>query len=125
MYRPFLLPAFIVSASVLLATVPFGYTRAQTPAADPVKAETVTAGGYARGTCLSFSEGRRVLQSSNAISLGSAVQVARNSTPGEIVDYKICQAPSGYSYVLTILGGNGKVSRAWVDALSGKLLSVK
>lgn len=81
-------------------------------------------GAYGGGACLSVADGRRVLQSSGAITLGEAVKVARDSTPGEIVDYKICPAASGYSYVLTILGGGGKVARAWVDAASGKLLSV-
>jgi uncharacterized membrane protein YkoI len=80
---------------------------------------------YAGGGCLSSTDARHALQSAGGISLAAAVSAARSAAPGEIVDYKVCQAPSGYSYVLTVLGTDGKVVRAWVDALSGKLVSVK
>jgi uncharacterized membrane protein YkoI len=77
------------------------------------------------GACLSSAEGRKVIQDSGAISLAAAAKAARDVTPGEIVDYKICSADAGYSYVLTILARDGKVARAWVDAASGKLVTVR
>ena len=93
---------------------------------DSATAAAPGGGGYgATGTCLSAADGRRAIQSSGAISLATAAQVARGASPGEIVDYKICEADAGYSYVLTILGRDGKVARAWVDAASGKLVTVR
>jgi hypothetical protein len=96
-----------------------GSVRSLTPAAD------VPAGYGEGGACLSAAEGRRAIQSSSAISLADAAKVAHGAASGDVVDYKICQAPSGYSYVLTILARNGKVARAWIDAASGKLIAVR
>jgi uncharacterized membrane protein YkoI len=102
-----------------------GRTRSLGTAATAA-APAATGGGYAAGgACLSSADGRRAIQSSGAISLAAAAQVARGASPGEIVDYKICEADAGYSYVLTILGRDGKVARAWVDAASGKLVTVR
>jgi uncharacterized membrane protein YkoI len=130
---PFPLPS-IVAALALVATLgtaaaaqdaATGRTRSLGGAATAI-APSPSAGGYsATGTCLSSADGRRVIQSSGAISLATAAQVARGASPGEIVDYKICEAEAGYSYVLTILGRDGKVARAWVDAASGKLVTVR
>jgi uncharacterized membrane protein YkoI len=98
-------------------------------AAQIVAAQGISIGGagenYSSAGCLSPAEGRRALARTDAVSLAEAARVARGSAPGEVVDYKICRGDGAYSYVLTILGGNGKVARAWIDASSGKLLSVK
>lgn len=128
---PFPLPS-IVAALALVATLgtaavaqdaATGRTRSLGDSATIVSPGS---GGYsATGTCLSSADGRRAIQSSGAISLAAAAQVARGASPGEIVDYKICEAEAGYSYVLTILGRDGKVARAWVDAASGKLVTVR
>jgi hypothetical protein len=100
--------------------------RPYAPLGDSATVVAPGSGGYsATGSCLSPADGRRVIQSSGAISLATAAQVARGASPGEIVDYKICEADAGYSYVLTILGRDGKVARAWVDAASGKLVTVR
>lgn len=91
----------------------------------PAPASPSAAFGYAGERCLSLADGRRLLQSASAVSLGAAVAAARASSPGEIVDYKVCQAQTGFSYVLTVLGRDGRITRARVDALSGKLLSAR
>lgn len=116
------LVATLGTAAVAQDATP-GRTRSLGDAATTV---APASGGYgATGTCLSSADGRRVIQSTGAISLAAAAQVARGASPGEIVDYKICEADAGYSYVLTILGRDGKVARAWVDAASGKLVTVR
>lgn len=122
----------IIAALALLATLgtaavaqdaTTGRTRSL---GDSATAVAPGGGGYgATASCLSPADGRRAIQSTGAVSLAAAAQVARGASPGEIVDYKICEADAGYSYVLTILGRDGKVARAWVDAASGKLVTVR
>jgi uncharacterized membrane protein YkoI len=94
----------LVSA-LLLAAVPAGESRA----ADPIQ-------------CLAADQVRAAVAAHQAVPLGRAMHHAKSRFGGEIVRAQLCRRPNGLVYVLTVLARDGKVTRAIIDAASGKML---
>ncbi len=71
--------------------------------------------------CLNKEQRRAVLAAGQAIPLATALA----TVPGrrEVVRVRLCQAPKGYVYLLTLLARDGKVTRVVVDAKNGLVLS--
>jgi len=70
--------------------------------------------------CLTPAQRRSVSASGKVIPLSKAIRAAR-ARRSEVVDAKLCKGPKGFVYLLTLLAQDGKVTRATVDAASGKL----
>lgn len=79
--------------------------------------------------CLSRDEQRAAIAGGNAVPLASVIQ-ALHLVPREVVRARLCQAPNQASdpaadhliYLLTLLGRDGKVRRATVDASNGTMV---
>jgi uncharacterized membrane protein YkoI len=91
--------------ALLLALAPGGESRA----AEPIQ-------------CLAADQVRAAVAAHQAVPLGRAMQHAKSRFGGEIVRARLCRGPNGLVYVLTVLARDGKVTRAIIDAASGKML---
>jgi uncharacterized membrane protein YkoI len=91
--------------AVLLAFVPTDESRA----AEPIQ-------------CLAADQVQAAVATHQAIPLGRAMHHAKSRFGGEIVRAQLCRRPNGLVYVLTVLARDGKVTRAIIDAASGKML---
>ena len=60
--------------------------------------------------------------SHQAIPLARAMRHAKARLGGEIVRARLCRGGNSLVYVLTVLARDGKVTRAIIDAASGKML---
>ena len=87
---------------------------------------------FARGdepTCLSAAEQRAAIAEGRAVSLGTAIRSVRGSVRArgnrEVVKARLCRETAGLVYVLTLLARDGTVSRASVDAGSGKVVDAR
>jgi uncharacterized membrane protein YkoI len=76
----------------------------------------------AEHTCLNQKERRVEAESGRLISLGRAMHAARVHLPGTVVQARLCRAPEGLVYVLTVLAHDGRVERIAVDAVKGTLV---
>ena len=76
--------------------------------------------------CLSASEQRAAIATGQVIPLAAAIRSARGSVRGrgarEVVKARLCRRDGGLVYVLTVLARDGKVSRATIDAGSGRVV---
>ena len=73
--------------------------------------------------CLSQDQRRAAVASHRAIPLARAVRdVRRRTAGGEVVGARLCYRGSDLVYVLTVLGRDGKVTRASVNAASGAMI---
>jgi uncharacterized membrane protein YkoI len=76
--------------------------------------------------CLNRQEQRAAIASGQAIPLAQAVRSVRGSVRArgsrEVVKARLCKHENGLVYVLTVLARDGKVSRATIDAGSGRLV---
>ncbi len=70
--------------------------------------------------CLSRDQRRAAVASKQAISLSAAIRAAHGRR-GELVKARLCRGPEGLVYLLTLLARDGKVTRATVDAATGRL----
>jgi uncharacterized membrane protein YkoI len=88
------------------------------------RAEPAAAPGHvpAKHACLDQRERRAEAESGKLIRLAAAMRVARARMPGTVVQARLCQAPDGLAYVLTVLAHDGKVARITVDAVKGTLV---
>ncbi len=100
----------ILTAAVLTAST--GAPDAVGPA--PARAE--------EAQCLTPAQRRSVSASGKVVPLSKAIRAAR-ARRSEVVDAKLCKGPKGFVYLLTLLAQDGKVTRATIDAASGKLTS--
>lgn len=75
--------------------------------------------------CLSAREARGAISQKKAIPLAQAVRAARDAWDGEVIDYRLCTYDGRLAYDLTLLNDDGKVARARVEALDGKLVGVR
>jgi uncharacterized membrane protein YkoI len=72
--------------------------------------------------CLSQDQRRAAVASHRAIPLARAVRdVRRRAAGAEVVAARLCYHGSELVYVLTVLGRDGKVTRASVNAASGAM----
>jgi uncharacterized membrane protein YkoI len=79
--------------------------------------------------CLNKAEQRAAISDGHAVTLAAAIGSARGSVRGrgsrEVVRARLCRGPDGLVYVLTLLARDGKVTRATVDAGSGKVVEAR
>jgi uncharacterized membrane protein YkoI len=74
------------------------------------------------GQCLSPEQRRAAVASHQATPLARAMRHAKARIGGEVVRARLCRSGNGLVYVLTVLARDGKVTRAIIDAASGKML---
>jgi uncharacterized membrane protein YkoI len=73
--------------------------------------------------CLSQDQRRAAVASHRAIPLARAVRDIRHRAAGaEVVRARLCYHGGELVYVLTVLGRDGKVTRASVNAASGAVI---
>ena len=79
--------------------------------------------------CLGKTEQKAAISNGQAITLAQAIRSARGSVRGrgsrEVVNARLCREENGLVYVLTLLTRDGKVTRATVDATSGKVVEAR
>jgi hypothetical protein len=71
--------------------------------------------------CLSGNEQRAAIAIGKAVPLAS-VMSALHLAPREVVKARLCQEPDRLIYMLTLLGRDGRVNRAIVDAANGAVV---
>jgi len=72
--------------------------------------------------CLSQEQRRAAIASRQAITLGRAMESAREHLNGEVVRARLCSRGKELVYVLTVLAHDGKVTQATIDGTSGAFL---
>jgi uncharacterized membrane protein YkoI len=77
--------------------------------------------------CLDPEQRRAAIAGRQAVPLAKAIHTARAHVTGDVVNARLCEQGQGQSlvYVLTVLGRDGKVSRASVDGASGAFLRAR
>jgi hypothetical protein len=71
--------------------------------------------------CLTGDEQRAAIANSKAVPLATAIH-ALHRAPKDVVKAQLCQEPERLIYMLTLLGRDGKVKRAIVDATNGAVV---
>ena len=81
--------------------------------------------------CLSKSDQRAAISNGQAVPLATAmnsvrsVRTAKRSRGSrEVIKARLCREAKGLVYVLTVLSGDGKVTRTSVDATSGRVVDI-
>ena len=77
--------------------------------------------GLAAEHCLTGDEQRAAIANSKAVPLATAIH-ALHRAPKDVVKAQLCQEPERLIYMLTLLGRDGKVKRAIVDATNGAVV---
>jgi uncharacterized membrane protein YkoI len=72
--------------------------------------------------CLERDQRRAMIASGQVVKLSTAVRRMHRRVRGEVIRARLCRAPDGLAYRLTVLARDGKVVRLTVDAVSGKLI---
>jgi uncharacterized membrane protein YkoI len=75
--------------------------------------------------CLDPEQRRAAIAGRQAVPLAKAIHTARAHVTGEVVNARLCEQGQSLVYVLTVLGRDGKVSRASVDGASGAFLRAR
>jgi hypothetical protein len=75
----------------------------------------------AEAHCLNPDEQRAAIALGKAVPLGSVLH-SLHRAPREVVKARLCQEPDRLIYQLTLLGRDGKVKVATVDATSGAVV---
>jgi hypothetical protein len=115
-------------AALLALGVTFAPARAEEAAVHPPRttapagAATPTASSDASHACLTQKERRALVENGTVVHLAVAMHALKNRVSGALVRARLCRRPEGLVYVLTVLGHDGKVSRAVVDAVKGTLV---
>jgi uncharacterized membrane protein YkoI len=89
--------------------------------------------GYdnANSQCLSPAQRRELVASRKIVPLATALRAvrgmpearaSRGRSKSDIISARLCRAPDGLVYRLTVLARDGKVARVAVDAVTGKLV---
>jgi hypothetical protein len=71
--------------------------------------------------CLTGDEQRAAIANSKAVPLATVIH-ALHRAPKDVVKAQLCQEPERLIYMLTLLGRDGKVKRAMVDATNGAVV---
>jgi uncharacterized membrane protein YkoI len=74
------------------------------------------------GRCLSRQEQRAKAVARSVVPLSKAVRTARSHASGDLLGAKLCERNGKLVYLLTLLGRDGKVVRATVDAGNGSVI---
>ena len=69
--------------------------------------------------CLNPRERRALIESGAVLRLVAVMQMVHTKMPGILVRARLCRRPDGFTYVLTLLDYDGKVTRVAVDAVKG------
>jgi uncharacterized membrane protein YkoI len=77
------------------------------------------------GACLSKDERRTAAAGSQLINVASVISTAKARGHRDVIRVRLCHSPKGLVYVLTLLGRDGKVTRATVDATSGLVVGAR
>ena len=77
------------------------------------------------GACLSKEERRAVASSGQLTNVASVLRTVKARGHREVIRVRLCRSPKGLVYVLTLLGRDGKVTRATVDATSGLVVGAR
>lgn len=77
----------------------------------------------AEPACLSPKERRAAVAAKEAVPLARAAASIRREVPGDLVRARLCRTSQGLIYQLTVLSRNGKVTRATIDAASGRFIN--
>jgi hypothetical protein len=116
-------------AALLVVAFACAPSRAEEATARPVRAEDSAhaarpsgAAGEASHACLSQKERRALVENGTVVHLAVAMHALKNRVTGALVRARLCRRPEGLVYVLTVLGHDGKVARAVVDAVKGTLV---
>jgi uncharacterized membrane protein YkoI len=75
--------------------------------------------------CLDPEQRRAAIAGRQAVPLTKAMHAVRAHVSGEVVNARLCEQGKALVYVLTVLGRDGKVSRASIDGASGAFLRVR
>jgi uncharacterized membrane protein YkoI len=79
--------------------------------------------------CLTRREQKVAIANGRAVTLAAAMRAAHVTARGrsarEVVKARLCRAPEGLRYLLTVLARDGKVTHLAVDAGSGKLVDAR
>ena len=125
-----------LSIAALLALAPASApVHAEEAAAHPVRADdaahiarpsapggAASPAGDATHACLTQKERRALVENGTVVHLSVAMHALKNRVTGALVRARLCRRPEGLVYVLTVLGHDGKVARAVVDAVKGTLV---
>lgn len=91
-------------------------------------APALAVAGEAR-SCLSKEEQRMAILHGQAVTLATAIRSVRGSVRGrgvrEVVKARLCRDGGRLVYLLTVLARDGKVTRASVDASTGKIVDAR
>ena len=114
-------------AALLASAVAFAPARAEEAAVHPPRPSAPAApagagGGEAPHACLTQKERRTLVENGTVVHLAVAMHALKNRVTGALVRARLCRRPEGLVYVLTVLGHDGKVARAVVDAVKGTLI---
>jgi hypothetical protein len=71
--------------------------------------------------CLTGDEQRAATANGKTVPLASVIHTLHRA-PKDVIKAQLCQEPDRLIYVLTLLGRDGKVKRAMVDATSGAVV---
>jgi uncharacterized membrane protein YkoI len=72
--------------------------------------------------CLGGEQRRAAIAAHKAVPVARAMRVARARFGGEVIGAHLCNQGEELVYRLTVLARDGKVTRAAVDAASGRLI---
>jgi len=116
-----LLTLAVVSACARAEEAAVHPPRTAAPAA-PAAPVSAGANGETSHACLTQKERRALVENGTVVHLAVAMHALKNRVSGALVRARLCRRPEGLVYVLTVLGHDGKVSRAVVDAVKGTLV---
>ncbi len=71
--------------------------------------------------CLSGDEQRAASANSKTVPLATVIRTLHRA-PKDVIKAQLCQEPDRLVYRLTLLGRDGKVKRATVDAINGSVV---
>lgn len=71
--------------------------------------------------CLTGEEQRAAIANGKTVPLATAIH-ALHHLPKDVIKAQLCQEPDRLIYLLTLLGRDGKVKRAVVDATNGAVV---
>jgi hypothetical protein len=71
--------------------------------------------------CLSGAEQRAAIANGKTVPLATVIH-SLHRAPKDVIKAQLCQEPDRLIYMLTLLGRDGKVKRAIVDAINGAVV---
>jgi uncharacterized membrane protein YkoI len=71
--------------------------------------------------CLTGDEQRAAIASGKSVPLATVIH-SLHRAPKDVIKAQLCQEPERLVYLLTLLGRDGKVKRAVVDAVNGAVV---